>query len=159
MSMIFMLTTYLRQARKPGEIGLALLQEGIPPLLTLLSHVVEHRCITSQLLNTRQAVSVGIESRFQEAQRKRAFLQYLLCPLYRLFFQALQRHDSINQSHVQSFLSVVLSAEIPDLSGFLVTDDTCHIGGSPTSIKTANFRTGLPKPGVVSGNRQVAEQV
>src|SRR5438876_3987368 len=153
-----MLTTYLRQARKPGEIGLALLQKGIPPLLTLFSHIVEHRCITSQLLNTRQAVSIGIESRFQEAQRKRTFLQYLLCPLYRLFFQAFQRYDSIHQPHIQSLLSSVLPAEIPDLTGLFVTDDSCHIGGSPTGIKTTNFRARLPKPGIVSGNRQVAEQ-
>jgi hypothetical protein len=57
----------LRQAREPGKIGLALLQEGISPLLTLFGHVVEHRCIAGQLLNTRQTVGVCIESRFQEA--------------------------------------------------------------------------------------------
>src|SRR5216684_1188369 len=32
----------LGQTRKPGKIGLALLQESIPPLLTLFGHVVEH---------------------------------------------------------------------------------------------------------------------
>ncbi len=57
----------LRQAREPGKIGLALLEEGIPPLLALFGHVVEHCRIAGQLLNTRQAIGVCIESRFQEA--------------------------------------------------------------------------------------------
>src|SRR5215467_10903482 len=106
----------LRQAREPGKIRRALLQEGIPSLLALFSHVEEHRCITGQLLNTRQTIGVCIEGRFQEAQRKRAFLQYLLCPLDSLFFQAFQRYYSVNQSHIQGLLGGVLPAEIPDLT-------------------------------------------
>src|SRR6266487_1989686 len=146
----------LWQTREPGEIGLALLQEGISPLLTLFSHVIEHCCITSQLLNTRQAIGISIESSFEEAQSKWAFLQYLLCPLYCLFFQAFQRHYGVYQSHFQRLLGRVLPAEIPDLTGFFVTDDTCHIRGSPACIKTANFGTSLSEPSIVSGDGQIA---
>src|SRR5690242_312382 len=146
----------LWQTRKPGEIGLALLQKGISPLLTLFSHVVEHGCITCQFLNTGQAIGISIECSFEEAQGNRAFLQYLLCPLYCLFLQAFQWNNGVNQSHFQCLLGRVLPAEIPDLAGFFVADDTGHIGGSPTSIKTAHFGTGLPEPGVVSSDGQVA---
>src|SRR6266567_872183 len=147
----------LRQAREPGEIGLALLQEGILALLTLFGHVVEHGGVASQFLNTGQAVGVRIESRFEEAQGKRAFLQHLAGPLYGLFFQAFQGHDGVDQSHVEGLLGCVLAAEIPDLTGFFMSDDACHVGSTPTGVKAANLRTGLPEPGIVSGNRQVAE--
>src|SRR5205807_4402218 len=149
----------LRQAREPGEIGLALLQEGILALLPLFGHVVEHGGVASQFLNTGEAVGVRVESRFEEAQGKRAFLQYLAGPLYGLFFQALQRYDGVDQSHVEGLLGCVLAAKIPDLTGFFMSDDASHVGSTPTGVKAANLRTSLPKPGVVSGNRQVAEQV
>src|SRR5947209_12620585 len=149
----------LGQAREPGEIGLALLQEGILALLTLFGHVVEHGGVASQFLNTGKAVRVRVESRFEEAQGKRAFLQYLAGPLYGLFFQALKGHDSVDQSHVEGLLGCILATEIPDLTGFFVSHDACHLGSTPTGVKAANFRAGLPKPGVVSGNRQVAEEV
>src|SRR5436309_316277 len=149
----------LRQAREPGAIGLALLQEGILALLPLFGHVVEHGGIASQFLNAGEAVSVRVESRLEEAQGKRAFLQYLAGPLYGLFFQALQGHDGVDQSHVEGLLGCVLAAEIPDLTGFFVTDDACHVGCTPTGVKAANFRTSLPEPGIVGGNRQVAEEV
>src|SRR5438034_7112738 len=149
----------LGQAREPGEIGLALLQKGILALLTLFGHVVEHGGVASQFLNTGQTIGVRVESCFEEAQGKRAFLQYLAGPLYSLFFQALQGHDSVDQSHVEGLLGCVLPAEIPDLTSFFVSDDACHVGSSPTGVKAANLRTGLPKPGIVSGNRQVAEEV
>src|SRR5436305_8212497 len=86
----------LRQAREPGEIGLALLQEGILALLPLFRHVVEHGGVASQFLNTGQAVGVRVESRVEEAQSKRAFLQYLAGPWYGLFFQPLQGHDGVD---------------------------------------------------------------
>src|SRR5947207_2283707 len=146
----------LWQTWESGEIGLTLLQESISPFLTFFSHVIEHGCITSQFLNTRQAICIRVESSFEEAQCKRAFLQYLLCPLYCLFFQAFQWNHGVNQSHFQCLLGRVLPAEIPDLTGFFMADDTCHIRGSPTSIKTANFGTGLSKSGVVSSDGQVA---
>src|SRR2546421_6078441 len=149
----------LRQAWEPGEIGLALLQEGILALLPLFRHVVEHGGITSQFLDTGKAIGVRVESCFEEAQGKRAFLQYLAGPLYGLVFQALQGHDGVDQSHVEGLLGCVLAAEIPDLTRFFVSDDACHVGSSPTGVKAANLRTGLPKPGIVSGNRQVAEEV
>src|SRR5256886_17577381 len=78
----------LGQAREPGEIGLALLQEGILALLPLFGHVVEHGGIASQFLNTGQAVSVRVESRLEEAQGKRGFFQNPAGPLYGLFCQA-----------------------------------------------------------------------
>src|SRR6266849_6460457 len=93
----------LWQTREPGEIGLALLQEGISPLLTLFSHVIEHGCVTRQFLNTSQAIGISIESSFEEAQGKRAFLQYLLRPLYCLFFKAFQWNNGVNESHFQRF--------------------------------------------------------
>ena len=57
------LLKFLRQARD-WKIGLALLQEGILPLLAFFGHVVEHCCITSQFLNTREAVGVRVEGSF-----------------------------------------------------------------------------------------------
>src|SRR5713226_4449264 len=149
----------LRQTRKPGKIGLALLQVGIFSLLTLFGHIVEHCCIAGEFLNTRQAIGIRVESRFQEAQRNRAFLKYLPCPLYGFFFQALQRHDGVDQSHIQGLLSCILPAEIPDLASLFMTNDTCHVGSPPTGIKTADPGTSLPKPGIIGGNRQITKQV
>src|SRR2546421_3935874 len=146
----------LWQTREPGEIRFAFLQEGIFPLLTLFSHIIEHGCITRQFLNASQAISISIECSFEEAQGYWAFFKYLLRPLYCFFFKSFQWNHGVYQSHFQCLLGRVLPAEIPDLTRFFVTNDTCHIGGSPTSIKTANFGTGLSESGVVSSNGQVA---
>src|SRR5713101_1045753 len=157
--MIFIVLELLRQARKPGKIGFALLQESVFSFLTLFGHVVEHGRIAGEFLNTGEAVGIRVESRFQEAQRHRAFLKYLPCPLYGLFLQAFQRHDGVDQSHTQGLLSRVLPAEIPDFTSLFMTNDTCHVGSSPASVKTADPGTSLPKPGIVGGDRQIAEQV
>src|SRR6266566_3930842 len=147
--MIFIALELLRQARKPGKIGLALLQEGILSLLTLFGHVIEHGCIASEFLNTCEAVGIRVESRFQEAQRHRAFLKYLPCPLYGLFFQAFQRHNGVDQSHIQGLLSRILPAEITDFLSLFVTNDACHVGTPPTGIKTTDPGTSLSKPGII----------
>src|SRR6266566_4029801 len=159
MSTIFILHEHLRQAWEPGKIRLALLQESISPLLTLFGHIVEHGCIPGEFLDTCESVGIRVESRFQETQCKRAFLEYLLCPLYGLFFQAFQGHDGVDQSHTQGLLSAILPAEIPDLTSLFVTNDARHVGSSPAGIKTADPGTSLSKPGIIGGNGQIAEQV
>src|SRR5205814_1410206 len=65
----------------------------------------------------------------------------------------------VNQSHIQCLLSTVLTTEIPDLAGFLVTNHTCHVGCTPTRIETTNFRTSLTETRILSGNREITEQV
>src|SRR5258708_39947738 len=152
-----MLSELVWRACDPGKIRLAILQEGIFPFLTLFGHIVEHGCVSGEVLNTREAVSIRVESRFQEAQGNRAFLKYLSCPLNGLFFQLFQRHDGVNQPHLQSLLSRVLPAEVPDLTSLFVANDTCHVSSAPTGIKTANPGTGLSKPGIISGDRQITE--
>src|SRR4051794_37860130 len=44
-----------------GEVGLALLDVGVTPLLGLLRHVEEEVGVVGELLDARQAVLVGVE--------------------------------------------------------------------------------------------------
>src|ERR1700736_4768955 len=49
--------------RELREIGLALLEVGVPALLSLLAHVEEEVGVVRELLDAREAVLVGVEAR------------------------------------------------------------------------------------------------
>jgi hypothetical protein len=53
----------LGKARKFTKIRLALLQKSIFAFFTFFSHIIKHRSIPSQLLNTGQAIRISIEGR------------------------------------------------------------------------------------------------
>src|SRR5262245_17992197 len=94
----------LRQTRELREIGPALLQKGVPALLALLGHVVEHRRVTRKLLDARKPIRISVEGRLQETDRDGTLLQNLPRPLYRLLLQSLHGDDGIDQAHLQRLL-------------------------------------------------------
>src|SRR5947209_3822130 len=59
------------------EVGLALLEVGVAPLLRFLAHVEEQVGVVGQLLDTRQAVLVGVEAGLEQTQRERGEGQHL----------------------------------------------------------------------------------
>src|SRR5512132_1585138 len=66
-----------------GEVGTALLAEGVAALLGLLGHVVEQGGVAGKLLDAGQAVGVGVEAGLEQPQRQRALGEDLAAPLDR----------------------------------------------------------------------------
>src|SRR5262245_37876644 len=110
----------LGEAWELREVRLALLHERVLALLRLVGQVVEQRRVASELLETGQAVGVGVEGGLQEAERGRALLEDLAGPLDRLVLEPRERDDRVDQPHVERLLGVVLAAEVPDLARLLV---------------------------------------
>src|SRR5947207_4705156 len=112
----------LRATREPGEVGLALFDVGVTPLLRLVAHVEQQRRVPGELLDAGEPVLGRVERRLEHAQRQRRERQHLAAPLHRLLLEALERNDGIDQSPVQRGLRVVLAAEEPDLLRALLPD-------------------------------------
>src|SRR3954470_10966042 len=122
-------TTHRRRAptrsgalRELAEVGLALLAVGVASLLRLLRCVEEEVRVMRELLDAGQAVLGRVEARLQQPQRERRELEHLAAPLHRLLLELLERHDRVDESHVQRLLGVVLAAEEPDLLCLLGAD-------------------------------------
>ncbi len=86
-------------------------------------------------------------------------MQHFAAPAHGLFFQIRQRNDGVNQPHVQRLLRIVLAAQEPDFTRFLLTNDTRHIRSAPAAVKGANFRTSLAEDGVFRRDGQVTHHV
>src|SRR5215471_2073087 len=142
-----------------GEVGLALLDVGVTALLRLLAQVVEQRGVAGQLLDAGQAVVRGVHPGLEHAQGERAVLEHLPRPRDGLLLQALQRHDLVDQAHLQGLPRVVLLAQEPDLARLLLADDARQEAGAVAAVEAAHARAGLAEPGVVGGDRQVAHDV
>jgi hypothetical protein len=76
----------------------------------------------------------------------------------RLFFELGQRHDGVDEAHVEGLLGVVLAAEEPDLAGLLLADDAGHVAGAVAAVEAADLGAGLAEAGVVGGDRDVADR-
>src|SRR6185295_1512190 len=116
-----------REALEFPEVGLALLDERVPPFLRFFRKVIEERRATTEIEEAHLAVAIRVHGRLQEPQRHRREREHLAAPLQRLFLQALQWNDRIDEAHLQGLLRVVLTAQEPDLARFLLTDDAAQI--------------------------------
>src|SRR5215207_2347644 len=113
----------LRPLRELAEVGLALLLVGVTALLGLLRLVEEEVRVVRELLDAGDAVLVGVEARLEQPQRERRQLQHLAAPLDGLLLELGQRHDGVDQAHVERLLRVVLARQEPDLLGLLGADE------------------------------------
>ena len=87
--------------RELREVGLAVLDEGVATLLALLGHVEEHRGVTRELLDARQAVVGRVEARLEHPQRERRQRQDLAAPGHGLGLELGQRHHGVDQAPVE----------------------------------------------------------
>src|SRR3954470_24689547 len=108
--------------RELAEVGLALLAVRVASLLRLLRCIEEEVGVVRELLDAGQAVLGGVEAGLQQPQREGGELQHLATPLHGLLLEPLERHDSVDESHLQRLLRVVLAAEEPDLLRLLGPD-------------------------------------
>src|ERR1700741_4189245 len=105
-----------RKSLELAEIRFALLDERVAAFLGLFRQVIEERRAAAEIQQADLAVAISVHSRLEKTQRHRRQRQHLAAPLQRLFLEALQRHDRIDQSHFQRLLRVVLTAGEPDLA-------------------------------------------
>ena len=112
-----------------------------------------------ELLDARVAVLVGVEAGLDQPQRERRQREHLAAPLHRLLLEALQRHDRVDQPHLERLLGVVLAAQQPDLLGLLGADQVAQHAGAEAAVQRADARAGLAEARVVGGDRQVADDV
>jgi o-succinylbenzoate---CoA ligase len=110
----------------------------------------------SQLLDPGIAVLMGIEARLDQAQGEGREGEHLAAASDCLGFEAVERHNVVDQAHLESLLGVVLAAQQPELLGLLGADQVSQEGDAEATVPRADPRAGLPEAGVVGGNREVA---
>src|SRR5581483_8892946 len=150
---------HLRALRKLGEVRLALLHVRVAPFLRLFAQVVEKRRVAGELLDPGQPVVRGVEAGLQQAQRERAQLEHAPAPPDGLLLELVERHDLVDEAHLQRLLRVVLLAEEPDLARLLLADAAREQAGAVPAVEAADARPGLAEARVVGRDRQVADDV
>src|SRR4051794_23321317 len=142
-----------------GEVRAASLLVGVAALLALLRHVEEQRRVMGELLDTGEAILGGVEARLEQPQGKRGEGVHLAAPGDRLPLEVSEWEDRVDQPHVERLLRVVEPGEEPDLLGLLDAHVPSQERGAEAAVEAPNPRTGLAEDGVVSGDRQVADQM
>jgi len=112
-----------------------------------------------ELLDPGKAVFIGVEACLQHAQRERREGEHLARPADGLLLEALERHDGIDQSHLQRLAGVVLPAQEPDLLGLLGPHQPREDARAKAAIEGSHAGADLPEAGVLGGDRQVADDV
>src|SRR4051812_14059344 len=145
--------------RELVERRLALLEVGALALLGLFTHVVEEGGVAGELLDPGETVVGRVARRLDHAERERAVLQHLPAPCHGLLLQPLERHDGVDQAHVEGLLRVVLAAQEPDLARLLLPARGRQAPRPVPAVERPDARTGLPEAGVVGGDGEVAHHV
>src|SRR3954465_13128041 len=135
--------------RELAEVGLALLGVGSASLLRLLVPVEEEVGVVRELLDAGQPVLGGVEARLQEAEGEGRQREHLAAPLHRLLLELLERHDRVDESHVERLLGVVLAAEEPDLLRLLRAHQVGQGARPEAAVEAADLGAGLPEARVV----------
>src|SRR6185437_13580336 len=151
-----------REARELLEVVVlrrALFEERVAALFAFLTHVEEHRGVVGELGNAGHAVEFGVEGCLEQSQRYGAVLQHFARPGDALIFELSERHDFVDQAHVQRFLGAVLAAEVPDLTRLLLSNQPCELDRTKATIEAAHARAGLPKASIVGGDCEVTDHV
>ncbi len=151
--------TTLRHPLELLEVGFPFFDEGGFAFLGFFAHVVEKGGIASEVEQTHLAVAIGIEGGFEAAESEGAVLEHLAAPDEGLGFEIGEGDDFVHEAHVERFLGVVLTAEIPDLSGFLLADDAGKVAAAEAAVEAADFRAGLAKFSVVRGDGEIADDM
>ncbi len=141
------------------EVGPPFLDEGVFALLRFFAHVVEQGRIPGEVEEAHLAVAVGVEGGFEAAESQRAVLEHFAAPDEGLGFEVSEGNDFVHEAHVERFLGVVLTAEIPDLTGFLLADDAGEVTAAEAAIEAADFRAGLAELGVICCDGEIADDV
>src|SRR5437764_4012118 len=141
---------------KAGEVRRALLAVGVASLLCLLACVKEEVGVMRELLDAAQAVLGGVEAGLQQPQREGRHREHLATPADCLLLERRERHDRVDEAHLERLLGAVLAAEEPDLLGLL---GPAEIGEEPRADaagERAHPGPHLPEAGGVGGDRQAA---
>src|SRR5438067_6197205 len=146
-------------ARKLVEAGLPLFHVRVASLLRLLRHVIEEGGVAGEVEEADLSVAVCVHRRLHAAQRHRREREHLPAPLQRLLLEPLERHDGVDEAHVEGLLGVVLPAEEPDLARFLLTDDARQVRRAEAAVEGADARAGLAEARVLRGDGDVADDV
>ena len=109
------------------EIGLTLFEEGVAALLGLVHGVVEHGGVAGQLLDARLAIEFGIEARLNHSESERRVFHHALSPRHAGIFKLGQRHNLIDEPHLECLLGGIFLAEEPNLPRLLLPDDAREI--------------------------------
>ena len=128
-------------------------------LLAFLTHVVKKRGIAGEIEQSHLTIAIGIEGGLEAAQRERRVREHFAAPLQGFFFQIGKWHHGVNESHIERLLSIVLTAEIPNLTGFFLTNDARQITGTESAIERANFGSRLAKTSVIGSDGEIANNV
>src|ERR671915_516530 len=148
-----------RPLRKLAEVGASLRLVGLAPLLRLLAGVEEEVGVVGELLEAGHAVLCGVEARLEETQCEGGELEHPAAPGDGLLLEPLERHDRVDEPHLERLARVVLAAQEPDLLGLLLADLGGEQGGAVAAVEAPDLGAGLPEAGVVGGDREVAHHV
>src|SRR5699024_8558188 len=77
---------------------------------------------------------------------------HFLTPLNSLVLELINRNYSVHKSHIQGFLCIILSAEVPDFTRFLMYNDLGKVDCTVTGIELTNFMACLYTAGIVCSN-------
>ena len=94
-----------------------------------------------ELLDARVAVLVGVEARLDEAQGEGGEGEHLAAPPDGLGLQLRQRHDRVDEPHLERLPRVVLAAQQPDLLRLLRADQVAQHGRPEAAVPRARAET------------------
>ena len=85
--------------------------------------------------------------------------QHLPAPADGLLLEPVERHDRVDEPHLQGFFGRVHPAEEPHLLGLLRSDEAGEDGGAEAAVEAADPGADLPELRVVCGDGEVADHV
>jgi len=141
------------------KLGFRFSTKAVLPYVGFFAHVVEQGGIAGEVEEAHLAIAIGIEGGFEAAESERAVLEHLAAPGEGLGLEIGEGDDFVHEAHVERFLGVVLTAEIPDLPGFLLADDAGEVTAAESAIEAADFGAGLAELGVVCGDGEITDDM
>src|SRR5262249_14679690 len=143
-------------ALEPRDLGLALLQVRLLALAALVGGVVHQGRRAGELHHAGLTVAVGVHRQLEEAQRGRRHREHLAAPLQRGGLELGERHDGVDQLHIERLARVVLPAQEPDLARLLLTDDAREVRAAEPGVEAADARPGLTEQRFDGGDGQMS---
>ena len=107
-----------------------------------------------------EAVLGGVEARLQQPQREGREREHLAAPLHRLLLEALERHDGVDEAHLERLLAR-RTGGTGTRSPWPSSGPTrfAQQARAEAAVEGADRGPGLPEARVVGGDRQVADEV
>mmetsp|Transcript_4781 Transcript_4781/g.8215 ORF Transcript_4781/g.8215 Transcript_4781/m.8215 type:complete len:274 (+) Transcript_4781:174-995(+) len=121
--------------------------------------VKHHGGVPAQLLNARCPILLRVQCGFDEAERGRAVANHLTAPDYGLLLEVFERHDGVDEPHLQRLLGVVEAAHEPHLLRLLGPNQPRHHRAAVPSVEATHLRPRLPKHSIIRGDGEVAHHV